>query len=334
METTESPDTLLTPSLQALLAEIVDYAGLFPPAELPLHTAIRNYARYRHDPEAWMLARFVIPVARLDALTAFSRLFREPEPFSFSALGTGGTTADAFLDTFAQDLEALERFHVDHLDRVRADVMEMRLPETLLHARAAPVHTFLDDAYHRLVAAGTAQLDLFYEVPHDVSDDVIRAVLAAMAEHNSTQSVPARSTVGLKVRCGGLEPEAVPPVTHLARVIAGCRDAGVRFKATAGLHHPVRHYSTSLDVPMHGFLNVFGAAVLAVEHDLEEEDIQAVLLEEDPDAFRFTKTQFAWHDLAASTDTIHFVRDELAVSFGSCSFDEPRDDLKELELIR
>lgn len=333
MEMTESPNTLLTPALQAFLGEIVDYAGLFPPADLPLHEAIHNYARYRHDPEAWMLARFVMPVGRLEELRTFARLFREPEPFSFSILGTGGRTPDAFLDAFARDLDTIEQFHADHQDRVHADVMEVRLPPALLDAEHAAIQRFLADVHRHLVMAGTAQLDLFYEVPHDVSDTTLRTVLAAMADHNSNQAVPSRSEVGFKIRCGGLEPDAFPSVEHVARVIAGCRNAGVRFKATAGLHHPVRHYSDTVDAYMHGFFNVFGATMLAVEHELDEDGLQAVLLEEDPEAFRFTKEQFAWRDRPVPVDTLHYVRDRLAISFGSCSFDEPRDDLKELEFI-
>jgi len=334
METTESQNTLLTPSLRALLTDIIDYAGLFPPAELRLHEALRNYEQYRHDVEAWMLARFVIPVGRLDELNAFAQLFRGPEPFLFSVLGAGGATSDAFVDAFARDLDALQQFHTDHHDRVQADVMEVRLPAELVEASASAMRDFFDRVHRQLLATGTAQLDVFYEVPHTTAPDALRALLATMADQNSLQAVPARSTIGLKVRCGGTVPEEFPPVQHLARAIAGCRNAGVRFKATAGLHHPVRHYSETYETPMHGFLNLFGATVLAVEHDLSEDGIQAILLEEDPEAFQFTKKALKWRDLAASMDTIHYVRDQLAISFGSCSFDEPRDHLKELELIR
>ena len=56
----------MTQSLDILLAQIVDYAGLFPPADLPMDQAVANYAAYRQDPGAWMLGRFVVPVARLD----------------------------------------------------------------------------------------------------------------------------------------------------------------------------------------------------------------------------------------------------------------------------
>lgn len=334
METTESPDTQLTPPLRALLADIIDYAGLFPPAELRLREALQNYVQYRQEPEAWMLGRFVIPVGRLGDLTAFAKLFRAPEPFSFAVLGTGAPAADAFVEHFDRDLDRLHQFHVDHRDRVRADVLEVRLPADVLEGSAAGLRDFFDRVHRRLLAAGTAQLDVYYEVPHPIAPDVLRNVLAAMADHNSAQAVPVRSTVGLKMRCGGTRPDAFPPAEHVARVVAGCRDAGVRFKATAGLHHPVRHYSETYEAHMHGFLNVFGSAALAVEHGLDAARIETILLDENPDAFQFTKDTLSWRDLAVPLGTIHYVRDQLAMSFGSCSFDEPRDDLKELELIR
>jgi hypothetical protein len=112
-----------------------------------------------------------------------------------------------------------------------------------------------------------------------------------------------------------------------------CRDAGVPFKATAGLHHPVRHYDDTMETEMHGFLNLFGAAVMAAEHDLSVADVQLILQEDLDDAFRFTKEAFAWRDLKASMDDIMHARETLATSFGSCSFEEPVDDLRDLDLI-
>src|SRR5713101_4042837 len=57
--------------VRVLLNRILDYAGLFPPAKLPLEDALRTYLRYRKEsPHRWMLGRFVCPTARLpDLLT-------------------------------------------------------------------------------------------------------------------------------------------------------------------------------------------------------------------------------------------------------------------------
>src|SRR4051812_41630301 len=61
-------ESVMTFGLRTLLAGIIDYAGIFPPARLPLEQAIRNYARYRQGPASWMLGRFVCPAAQLTPL--------------------------------------------------------------------------------------------------------------------------------------------------------------------------------------------------------------------------------------------------------------------------
>ncbi len=334
MESTDRSDSLVTPSLQTLLREVLDYAGLFPPADLSLHRALQNYAEYRRENEAWMLSRFVLPVRRLPDLTSYRGLFKDGDPYHFSVLGTGGGTADTFLDAFGRDLEVIETFDEELGGRTQVDVMEVPLPDALVGGARAEVASFLDALNRKLVAAGTAKLDLFLEVPMR-SDAVegLPALCAAVAEHNSQQAVPARTVVGLKVRCGGAEPTDVPAVGDVAALIVACRDAGVPFKATAGLHHPVRHYDDGLDTEMHGFLNIFAAAVLAAEHALDRPDVQAILSEETADNFRFLKDAVAWRDLTASLDGVQHTRNTLALSFGSCSFEEPIDHLRDLELL-
>src|SRR6059036_759013 len=102
----------MLPSVRAFLAGVIDYAGLFPPAQLPLDQAIRNYARYRREPESWMLGRFVCPVARLSELEAFADLFEPRAPLALSVLaqlvGSSGTFS------FDRDAEAIQSFE-DHL---------------------------------------------------------------------------------------------------------------------------------------------------------------------------------------------------------------------------
>lgn len=331
---TQEPSDLIAPSLMALLHETVDYAGLFPPADLPLSDAIHNYADYRGEPQAWMLSRFVLPVRRLSDLEPYQSLFRNGDPYVFSVLGTGGEDPKSFLAAFRRDLDLIDAFDEHHAGRTTVDVMEVRLPKTLLDDDHDALVDFFERVDRALVSAGTAKLDLFFEVP--VTDDTaprLPEIAAAMAEMNSRQPVPERCELGLKIRCGGMEPSDVPEVAPTAAFIVACRDAGVRFKATAGLHHPIRHYDDSLECEMHGFINVFGAATLASELDLDVPTVQAVLQEDIAENFQFLKDAFGWRDLLAPIDAIDHVRQSLAISFGSCSFEEPVDDLRELELL-
>src|SRR5262249_55594976 len=135
---------------------------------------------------------------------------------------------------------------------------------------------------------------------------------------------------GLKVRCGGLERSAFPSTEQLAFVLTQCRDKRLALKATAGLHHPFRRLDPGLEVQAHGFLNVFGAGVLAHARGLPEEQVRAILEDEDPGHFSSDEASFHWQDVRATTAEIRAAREEAVISFGSCSFDEPRDDLRAL----
>jgi len=335
MESSDAPSDLIPPSLRTLLAHIVDYAGLFPPADLSLRRAFQNYAEYREQEEAWMLSRFVLPVRRLPDLAAFrQQMSADDAPYVFSVLGTGGGTTESFLEAFARDLDVIEAFDEEQGGSVRVDVMEVPLPASLVGAERAEVESFLDAVNRRLVTTGTAKLDLFFELPMQAdATDQLPSLCATLADHNSQQSYPARSTAGLKVRCGGGDPSDVPAPDSVAALLVACRDASVSCKATAGLHHPIRHYDDGLDTEMHGFLNIFVAAALAAEHTLGADDVEAILREDTADNVRFLKDAVAWRDLSVSLDGVRHARETLALSFGSCSFDEPIDHLRDLELL-
>lgn len=328
-EQTTAAAILTPPALQAFLASIIDYAGLFPPAGLPLDEAIANYARYRTEPDAWMLGRFVIPVQRLSELDAYVALFANEPPFPFSALGTGKADADAFCIAFANDLDAIAAFHARHPQQVKVDVMEMRLPPDLYGADAPTLHGFFADLDHR-VAETLLDLELFFEVP---IDDTLRQIapvlLSAIATHNASH----KTQVGFKMRTGGLEPDAFPQAAHLAYALVACHNAGVHFKATAGLHHPVRQYHERVEAHMYGFFNLFGAALLLATHDLDAPTVENILLDEEARHFQFDETRFSWNDLTVSLDDIARLRNGFALSIGSCSFDEPREDLQALGLF-
>ena len=81
---------------------------------------------------------------------------------------------------------------------------------------------------------------------------------------------------------------------------------------------------------MHGFVNVFGAAVLGAEHELSQTQLLDILGEEDDDAFTVTDEVFSWRAIAAPVDRVERVRSHCAISFGSCSFAEPVEDLRAL----
>ena len=119
-----------------------------------------------------------------------------------------------------------------------------------------------------------------------------------------------------KIRCGG---ERVPTVEELADFIRGCRDRGLVFKATAGLHHA---YPT--DSGEHGFLNLLAAAVFGDEEE--------ALRERSP-AFALDAESFRWRDREAPRARLADVRASLFHSIGTCSFFEPVEELEGLGIV-
>jgi hypothetical protein len=83
-------------------------------------------------------------------------------------------------------------------------------------------------------------------------------------------------------------------------------------------------------VHAHGFVNVFVAGVLARVHRLTEARLREVIADEDAAHFTFTDDGLSWNDLHTSTEQIRSARRDAVTSFGSCSIDEPRDDLRAL----
>ena len=107
----------------------------------------------------------------------------------------------------------------------------------------------------------------------------------------------------------------------------------VPIKFTAGLHHPVRQFRDEVKAKMHGFLNVLGAGVLAAEHAWDENVATEMLEDEEAASFRFNGDTFAWRDWKITVSNELRQHREVVTSFGSCSFDEPREDLRALGLL-
>ena len=123
-----------------------------------------------------------------------------------------------------------------------------------------------------------------------------------------------------KIRTGGVTEDAFPGVDHVATFIQACRQKKVPFKATAGLHHPIR---CAKPFTMHGFINVFLAAAMPGS-------ATQILREENARAFGFDDGGVWFRDLRVTTDELERVRTQSAIAFGSCSFEEPIADLKAL----
>lgn len=302
-------------SLRALLAHAIDYAGLFPPANLSLEPALQNYAGYVREADAWMLGPFILPTAQFDAAGRSVSQFDEQHPLRISALGPRTDNASAFQQSLTAAMDTIASFRASCGSAVAVEQFEMPLP--------LDVNAGVIEAIRSGIAS--SQLNTFWEAAPDAAATVIELVAAQNRAHPEGR-------LGFKLRTGGVTAEAFPSSAQIAGVLMAAANQDVPIKFTAGLHHPVRLFHDSVQTKMHGFLNVLGAGVLGLEHQWNKAEFTQMLEDENSDSFSFSDDCFAWREWEISTERIRVQR-ELVTSLGSCSFDEPREDLRGLKLL-
>jgi hypothetical protein len=322
---TNSESRMPDESLLSLLCGLIDYAGLFPPAGVSMREAVTNYAEYNREQGWSLLGRFIVPASRL----------KEFEQ-SFHAIGAKCWYLSII---FGQDFESDLTETAEFIERTRA-ANRLRVDAVELKAGSADeIRTLKMRLDERL---GENTVGVYFEL--SPRTDTI-PLLQAIREYGARA----------KLRTGGVTPDAFPDADDVARFIANCAELKVPFKATAGLHHPLRcvkaltYEADSPTGTMHGFLNVFVAAVVVYTlghqdtfHEHSAQTLRAILLNEDPGMFSFEdslltiKSQTDSQDefgIRIPTKSIERARSQFCISFGSCSFREPIEDLRTLGLL-
>jgi hypothetical protein len=300
----------MSAALRTLLHSRIDYAGLFPPAGLDMTAAVTNYASYRDGAHAWALGRFVAPASRIAQFesAAVGLLPPSPSPSPWRVAALLG--ADP-----AADMRALGELNCRHAadgeGAVTADVVEGKADSV--------------EAVERLLRRVPPYLQAYVEVP--IAGDPAPLVAAI-----------GRAGGRAKVRTGGITPDAFPATADVVRFIRACLSARVPFKATAGLHHPLRadyrltYEPDSVRGTMFGFLNLFLTTAFMAA-GLDDPHAQLLLEERDRDSIHFDDTGVEWKGRRLSLDAMRRSREEGIASFGSCSFTEPIGDLESLGLL-
>lgn len=291
----------MTASGRALMAGLIDYAGLFPPADLDMISAVRHYREHLVGPEKWAMGRFVVPTSRLrEFKAAFEGVCcaEHESIWSLSMLSQGDPNSDSTaIDELVQGAVTVESIE-------------------LKAASQAAAEQFLANW-----TATQTSIPVYVEFPP--------------AEAKSVLPILASAGARAKLRTGGLVADAFPSPETVADFLLACAQAYVPFKATAGLHHAVRgEYKLTYDphsaqATMHGFANVFLAALLA-RRNAEK---QALIDTLEAQKFSFTDQGVRWLGLEAGTEEIAATRREFAISYGSCSFAEPIEEARKLGWI-
>lgn len=295
-------------TIKALLHGLVDYAGLFPPASLPMSAAIAEYAEHRAGEVEWLLGRFVVPAARLEE-------FEADASSSMPAQAHLSWALSALLGSDAEeDIQRAEAFNQRHVDAragaVLVDTVELKANSAREIARAAEL---LDRRF-----------DTYMEVPvAEDPGDLIAAI--------------ARTKAKAKIRTGGVTREAFPSASHVVRFIGRCLEHNVAFKATAGLHHPwcdnypLTYAADAPSGPMFGFLNVLFATA-ALRAGWPARDAMSALEERDRSAIALTADGLHWRGRHLTAAHLQSSRESLT-AFGSCSFRDPVAGLRESALL-
>jgi hypothetical protein len=289
-------------TLRTLLAGLIDYAGLFPPASLSMVEAVRRFEDYQKGEMAWMLGHFVVPASRLKELTS-ERMHQDGSRQWRLSCIVG--------DDLQEDLQEIERF---------GDVS----PAANAAIESIEAKGVVPERLDERLAALCSEFTVYVEVPMEVPTETLL----------SLRKKGARA----KVRTGGLIPSAIPPTKSVAEFLDRCARADTQFKATAGLHHPLRSWRPltyqpdSASAVMHGFLNLFLAAAFARQGSSVQE-IQTVLDSEEAESFNFGEDEVKWRSRALTNAEIEKAREGFSISFGSCSFEEPIQDLRQLSLL-
>ena len=303
------------PLLWTLLHHSIDYAGLFPPAQLDMPGAVAEYASYLVSGDAWALGRFVVPASRLEELAEVAATV---ERSLTSSLGVGRPEwrLSALL---GPDLEADTRRVMAFNAACDVDWAEWGAGIDGVELRAST-----PEAVAQALRVVPGDLERYVEIP--ISGETLGLVRAI-----------GDAGAFAKVRTGGTTADAFPSSDDLAGFLATCVHHRVPFKATAGLHHPLRgDYSLTYEPAsacgrMYGFLNVMLATAFLVAA-VSEEDARDLLEEDNVAAVRIDESGISWRHRRLPVERVLEARTYMK-SFGSCSFREPIDDLMALGLL-
>lgn len=291
------------PSTTALLAGVVDYAGLFPPAGLSMADAVTEYLHARRGPSAWMLGRFVVPAARLADFAAVLHLQSAAEthanPWGVSAIVRDGV---------ANDVAVIAEFN----------------------AHASSQGARVDSVESKPLAIDS--IDWLADTCGPFGEVYVE--LAPEPELPAWMARVAARGLRAKIRTGGITADAFPAPAAIVSFMAEAVRHGVAFKATAGLHHALRgayrltYASDAPSAPMYGYLNVL-LATAALQAGAPAGEAESLLTLADPAALVLHDGTVAWGGHEFTVAQLHATRARL-VSFGSCSFREPAEEFDAL----
>lgn len=307
----------------AMLSNIVDYAGTFPPASSTLDEAMRQAATFRRTAKhPWIMGRLTLKWSDIKTLTP-RRLFgcgADGGPWVFSALGNEVTEPGDWERQQEWDLREIRNYNARYSGtsaKIWVVGYEAKIPTLPQNEMPVRIAAYLDSFWE----ATNGDQALYLEVPFgDDFNARLTAVIESIGRWMEDKNV-SKWTPGLKFRTAGAY---TPKPSELAVAISQTTYARFQFKATQGLHEAVTHGGSF------GFVNLFAALNLSQALGSDAfgmSTIESCLIDEKAGNFEFKADSFRWKDHTLSSDEIETARRFHAATFGSCSVAEPDESL-------
>jgi len=311
---------------QILYRSLIDYAGLFPPASLTLQETIENYVNYSTGSDSGMLGRLVLPISRFDEALSVLNTIKPKFSLPVSALIKRVDSVEETRNLLIEAIRKIIEINQKKVKLIDPQVLEMALPyDNSDVISELELGGFIHQIDAIMDGEGLA-LPVFLE-PMLAGDTLssVDSLTVVLATHNQSGQ---DFKLGWKLRCGGLNKDDFPSSDTLSRFIIAAARHNVPVKATAGLHHPWPTIDPVTGARMHGFMNLLAATACAIRYPSDRKSLVEILDDDEPANFLIGDLGLHWRDHMFSLDRIKKVRNEGFLSLGSCSFDEPREDLR------
>ncbi len=227
------------------LKDIIDYAGLFPPAKLSATDAVAEFLEMNSNSQLkGLFKRFVFPLNRREELEAeFQKHPHQEVPLSL--LGQPAPEQKDALATLHL-VESASQSEAWKTGKFQCDSLEVKLPSLSSFDWSSEWKEF-GNCFAEF-RARHPHITLYVEQDWQDMRQVGVDRFASLAQTHGG--------LCLKIRTGGLTEESIPPPDSLANVLSWIVSSGLALKCTAGLHAALRETSPRFHFEMHGFLNV------------------------------------------------------------------------------
>ncbi|WGL61045.1 hypothetical protein QEJ31_05480 [Pigmentibacter sp. JX0631] len=314
-------------SLNIFMHELLDYAGLFPPAKLTLQESLLNYSSYtKHIQKNW-LGKFILPsnkIAECIEIMLNQKIFKSNNAsLKFSIILNSCEKINDYSGIIDSDLKLIDQFESACKNKISIDSIEFFPPKEVFQPNNLSLFkNMLSLVDNKLCNAKKIKYK-YLEIPFSEN---INEYIEFISDFNLNQK---EIKFCIKLRTGGVTPQQIPSAFHIAQAIRLSAEKQIPIKATAGLHVPVPNDNPEVGARLHGFFNIFSCLLLCYKKLLTISEMENILENYSYSDFKFTEDGFTVGNKFLANAEMTHLRNSFIKSFGTCSFLEPIEHLHE-----